>query len=90
MNKFTTFLGLRFILPCFKQLVLNSSLYLELFIYLSFGERLWFAVIRDLIFVFENSSDSHSTDVTVKPAGILKFLQIGWNIQNFSESSLPN
>ena len=57
--------------------------------YTSFGERLWFPVIRGSIFLFENPLDSHSTIVFVRPSSILEVLYIGWNIKKFCDRSLP-
>ena len=57
--------------------------------YTSFGERLWFPVIRGSIFLFENPLDSHSTIVFVRPSSILEVLCIGWNIKKFCDRSLP-
>ena len=44
INKFTTLFGVKDSLSRFKQLPVNLNLILELFIHISFGERLLFAV----------------------------------------------
>ena len=59
--------------PCLKQLPLNSTLITELFICLSFGEWLWFAIIiGGLIYLFNNPLESHFTTASGRPAGVLK------------------
>ena len=78
MNKFTTFLVVKVILSCFKQLPLNSTLILELLIHLTFGERLLFAVTKGLNFSFES----------VIPTDVVKESRFSWNIKKFFNPSL--
>ena len=52
INKFTTLSGVKVILSCFKQILLNPTLF-DL-CYFCFGERLLFDVVGGLIFSFGN------------------------------------
>ena len=59
ISKFAKSFGVEVTLSCFKQLSLILCLILELFNYISFEERLWFAVTSGLIFSFDNPLGSH-------------------------------
>ena len=59
INKLAKPFGVEVTLSCFKQLSLILYLILELFNYISFEERLWFAVTSGLIFSFDNPLGSH-------------------------------
>ena len=84
LNKFTTFLGVKLIWSYFKQLPLNYTLILKLY-HFSFGET---QLVRGSIFSIDNPLDSHSTIVSVRPAGIVKVLKIGRNIKKFCDPLL--
>ena len=71
INKFTTILGVKVILSCFKQLPLKSTLIFEL-CHFSFGERLLFEVVGGFIFSFENTLDSRAAIASVKLDGNMK------------------
>ena len=61
-------------LSCFKQLLLNSSLILELFNHTSFKERLLFDVKASLNFSFENPLDSYSEIMSGRPENLVMLL----------------
>ena len=46
----------------------------------SFGERLSFDVVGDLIFAFDNPLDAHATIVSAWPTSFVKVFKIGRNI----------
>ena len=87
INKVTTFLGVKVILSCSKQLPISFTSIFELFIHINFGQSLLFAVIGSLLFSFDNLLDFHSTIVSVRPAGTVEVSLIVWNIKKFCDPS---
>ena len=66
--------GVKVILPCLKQLPLNSNLILELFSIPVLEKGLWFAVEGGLIFSIDNPLDSHFVIMFGRPEKVVTVL----------------